>query len=197
MEPDLDALVAAAARGDDQALHALLAEHLPGLRAFVRLRMDPLLRAQESASDLVQSVCREVLQHSERFRFDGQGAFRRWLYTEALRKIGHRKEHHLAQRRDLRKQVELGSQSDGDLLSFYASFCSPSRVAIAREELGRVEKAFDALPDHYRDLIVKARILGMSRAELATESGSSEAAIGNMLFRAMAALSEKLTAGGA
>jgi RNA polymerase sigma-70 factor (ECF subfamily) len=194
MQPDIDALVAAAARGDGAALNALLAEHLPGLRAFVRLRMDPLLRAQESSSDLVQSVCREILQHSDRFKFEGQNAFRRWLYTEALRKIAHRKEHYLAARRDLRRQVDLGGGgSEDDLLSFYASFCSPSRVAIAREELARVEQAFDALPDHYRDLIVKARILGMTRAELAAESGTSEGAIGNMLFRAMAALAEKLT----
>ncbi len=52
--------------GDPESIEALLAEHLPGLRAYVRLRMGPDLRAKESASDLVQSACCEILEHSDR-----------------------------------------------------------------------------------------------------------------------------------
>ena len=48
-----------------EAAHAmalLYLEHLDDLRAFVRLKIDPRLRVRESGSDLVQSICREVLE---------------------------------------------------------------------------------------------------------------------------------------
>ena len=190
---DVDALIGRAAAGDEVALRSLLDMQLPQLRAFIRLRMDPLLRQRESGSDLVQSVCREVLEHGARFRFGGESAFRRWLYTEALRKLAHRREHWLADRRSPHRERSVGSE-DASLLDCYATFCTPSRSAIAREELARVEQAFDALPERYRDVIVRARILGMSRAEIAAEMGSSEAAVGNLLFRALALLSQRLIA---
>ncbi|MCA8975247.1 MAG: hypothetical protein KDC98_11025, partial [Planctomycetes bacterium] len=54
-------LVDSASHGDPQAVEELLVRHLPRLRAFVRLRSPFALRARESCSDLVQSVCREVI----------------------------------------------------------------------------------------------------------------------------------------
>src|SRR5688500_18938106 len=48
--------------GDERATEAILAKHLPGLRAYVQLHMNPVLRARESASDLVQSACRELVR---------------------------------------------------------------------------------------------------------------------------------------
>src|SRR5262245_7080357 len=83
-----------AARGDREALELLLVRHLPRLRAFVRLRAGAAVRAQEESSDLVQSVCREVLLHADQFRFPSESAFRNWLYTHALRKIGKRLRSH-------------------------------------------------------------------------------------------------------
>ncbi len=72
-----DALVDRASHGDPIAIDALLEANLPALRAFVRLRMGPTLRAKESASDLVQSACREVLEGLDRFQFQGAENFRR------------------------------------------------------------------------------------------------------------------------
>ena len=52
-----------------------------------------LLRARESGSDLVQSVCREILAQAHRFQHPSESAFRRWLYTTAMRKISDRADH--------------------------------------------------------------------------------------------------------
>ena len=57
---DSQQLVQKASRGDARAIDSLLEQHLPRLRAFVRLRMGPEFRAKESASDLVQSSCEWV-----------------------------------------------------------------------------------------------------------------------------------------
>ena len=83
-------LLRQASGGDDAALGELLARHLPGLRAYVRQRTGQAIRARESVSDLVQSVCREVIQHADRFQYGGEVGFKPWLYKTALRKIANR-----------------------------------------------------------------------------------------------------------
>src|SRR5258705_6880905 len=83
MAEDSVRLAERAAAGDRAALDELVVRHVDGLRAFVRLRVGPELRARESSSDLVQSVCREVLQDARRFQHAGESAFKSWLYTTA------------------------------------------------------------------------------------------------------------------
>ena len=54
---------AARAQGDgpdEASVEELLARHLPGLRAYVRLRAGPLVRAREAESDVVQSACQAL-----------------------------------------------------------------------------------------------------------------------------------------
>ena len=63
---DLEQTVESASGGDAAAIGQLLEQHLPRLRAFVRLRMGAQLRARESASDIVQSTCREILENMGR-----------------------------------------------------------------------------------------------------------------------------------
>jgi RNA polymerase sigma factor (sigma-70 family) len=188
------------AAGDDSAMEELLRQHLPELRAYVRLRVGREIREMESASDIVQSVCREILQHRERFRFPGVDGFRRWLYTTALRKLSKRARTYRAVKRDA-AHVPYEEGQDGaaarDLLAGYRSFCTPSRAAQAREEVARIEAAFDQLPDDYREVITMARILGMPHAAIAEQTGRSEGATRMLLYRALERLSEVLERGGA
>ena len=172
---------------DAAALAELIDEHLEELRAFVRARSQSLPLRWESSSDIVQSVCREVLSNAEAFRYPEQNAFRRWLFKTAERKIGHRRDYYGAEKRDVRRDAALE-----DLGALRAEGPSPSRDAIAREEMERVERAFRALPEHYREVIYQARVLGRSREEIGNETGRAPAAVGNLLFRALAALAEKL-----
>ena len=199
MTDPLEPLVERAANGDRSAVAALLEAYLPGLRAYIRLQMGRAVREHESCSDLAQSVCREVLQNLDRFRYPGEAAFRKWLYTTAARKIAHRDAYWHAEKRDVDRVASQPSepQGDGDVLACYGTFCTPSRVAIAREELARIEGAFDRLSEEHREVIVKARILGMSRAEIGEDMGRNEAAVGNLLFRALSRLSEILDDQGA
>ncbi len=190
MDPEsLEHLTRLAASGDREALDVLLEEHLPELRAFVRLRSDQALRQRESSSDLVQSVCRETLQHADRFQHPDPQAFRRWLFTTALRKIRDRRDYHLAARRDARLEVaKRDTAADRLLLECYSGFCTPSRDAGAREELTLVERAMDALPDEYREVITLSRIAGLPHEAVAEEMGRSEGAVRMLLHRALARL---------
>lgn len=204
-DDSLDARLASeASRGDPPAIEALLARHLPGLRAYVRLRAGPAVRARESVSDVVQSTCREVLENLDRFRWGGETGFRRWLYTTALRRILNKHEFHTAQRRDMRRDVPLqdaarvGASGEGrlpDLLAYAASLSTPSGVAIAREQAERIETAFDGLSDEQRELIVQSRLLGLSHREIAEASGRSEGAVRVALHRALVRLAALLDGG--
>jgi len=195
------ALVDAAVAGNSAAIEQLLERHLPGLRAYIRLRAGAGLRARESSSDIVQSVCRDVLENMGRFRYPGEAAFRAWLYATAMRKIADRAEYWRAAMRDPAREVRLSPGSatrpsgtdDARLAEVYrASFFSPSQAAMGREALVRLESAFEKLPEDYREVIVLSRIVGLSRAEIAEKMGRTEASVRNLVSRALAELAEHL-----
>jgi RNA polymerase sigma-70 factor (ECF subfamily) len=185
-----------ASRGDAHAIEELIQAHLPGLRAFVRLRAGKVVRARESCSDLVQSVCRELLHDLPNLRFEGGRGFKRWLYQAAERKIIDRARYWQAGKRDV--QREITPRSDGDTASrqriaeAYRAIATPSQDLQVREEIERVESAFDALPEHYREVITLSRLAGLSHAEIAARMGRSEGAVRTLLCRALAELSEQL-----
>jgi len=180
-EPSTDALSAA-------ALQALLEQNLPALRAFVRLRLSPSLRARESVDDVVQSTCREVIESLDSFREGGEAGFRRWLYTLAQRKLSDRWAYHTAQRRD------LGREHGGDeaLMACYAQLAGPRTQLTSVEEVLRLERAFDGLRDEDRELITLVRVLGMSAADAGQCLGKSAGAVRTGLHRALARLAEAL-----
>lgn len=191
--PNLDELVRRAQRGDDAAVDELLRGHLPGLRAFVRLRAGEVVRLKESASDLVHSVCREVLEELPSLEYRGEAAFRGWLYRAAERKIVDRARFWKAEKRDLRRELApaVGATTD-ELMRSYASLHTPSQDAIVHEEVLRIEAAFEQLPEHYREVITLARLVGLPHREIAAEMGKTEGAVRILLFRALAELSDHL-----
>lgn len=179
-----------ASRGNREAVEELLVRHLPGLRTYVRLHAGPLVRGREAESDLVQSTCREVLASPGAFRYGGEAGFRHWLYATALRKILARHEHVTAGKRDV--QREVAQTADEQMLDAYRRFASPSGAAVTLEELARIESAFAALPDDYREVILLSRVVGLTRPEVAREMGRTEASIRNLLFRALMRLGDLL-----
>ncbi len=184
-EAEFQRLTEAAAGGDRAALDALLERSLPDLRAFVRLKAGALVRRHEGQSDIVQSVCREVLTHAERFQHSSEGAFRRWLFSTTLRKLSNRRDHLLAQRRDVGREV---GNAEVAMLGAYARIASPSGQAVVAEELERIEAAMSTLDEDDRTLVVLARIVGLSRTEIADDLGLTPGAVRTRLHRALAKL---------
>jgi len=198
---DSQQLITRASHGDAIAVDELLDRHLPALRAYVRLRVGPALRARESTSDIVQSACRDVLANLERFEYGGEAGFKAWLYATALRKIADRAEYWGAQKRNAAREVppaapgtSNGGLSDGfaGVVDVYRNVASPSQQAVGREALEQLESAFDRLSDEQREIIVLARVVGLSHAELAQRLQCNEVAARKRLFRALAALSVAL-----
>ena len=191
---DLTEWIKAARSGDPAAPEGLLRQVLPQIEAYVRLNAGQLLRSHESSADVVQSVCRQVIVELDGFRGSGAAQFRSWLSKLALRKIQMRHRFLTAQRRDRRRERPLPAESDTEpdqnyqLLTCYATFCTPSRNASAREEVARIEAAVQQLPDDQRRVLTLACVVGLSHREIARELGKDEPAVRKLLSRARARL---------
>jgi len=183
-----DGVDAEAAPSIDELFH----RHLPDLTAYVRRRTDALVASRESSRDLVQSVCREVVEHGERFRPREPGTreedFRRWLFRTAERKIIGRYRYYTAERRAASREHPL----DSGAVDARRAPGTPSQDAIGRERLEHVEAALAALPEDWRRVIVMARMEELDHREIARRLGRSEGAVRNLLWRGLAALAEKL-----
>lgn len=187
-------LLRASRSGDRGALEALLQQHLPALRAFVRLRMSPLLRARESAGDLVQSACCDLLAALDDFEYRGEAAFRGWLYTAVFNKLREHERGLRAGKRDARRELAMpsGSGSSPPLAEVYAQTLSPTQALLAAEQVERLEAAFDGLSEEHREVLALSRIARLKRAEIAQQMQRSEASVRSLLTRALAALAERL-----
>jgi RNA polymerase sigma factor (sigma-70 family) len=88
----------------------------------------------------------------------------------------------------------VGDGGDAALSQCYSRVLSPSGQAVAAEDARVLERAFDTLPEHYREVISLSRIARMSRAEVAIQMRRTEDSVRNLLSRALAALAEALRA---
>ena len=183
---DTQALLSAAAARDRGAIEQLLVRHLPGLEAFVRLRMGAALRGKATPPDLVQSVCREVLEDLSSFEFRGEAPFKHWLFTRAENKLKEKHRYHQAQRRSSAREQALPDGST--FLPAYQSLCSPTQQVAANEAVARIESAFDQLPDDYREAISLHKLCGLSHAEIAERMQRSEGAVRNLVYRGISRL---------
>ena len=185
------------AEGDDVAVDALLERHLPGLRSYVRRNISPGVLARESSDDLVQSICREVLQNVDAFEYRGEAAFRSWLYQAALRKMIDRHRYYCADKRDPGHETErdleaeLSTEAGTPLTTTSAG--SPSSEAILHEEMQRLETGFASLSECDRAVIQLVYVRGLTHSEAARELGCSEVASRKQLSRALARLSKRIT----
>lgn len=69
---------------------------------------------------------------------------------------------------------------------------APDRVVIAREELRRLQKAMDRLPDRIRSVLVMHKVEGLSISEIAVRLGMGERTVKRDLSEAVRALAETL-----
>ena len=191
MQDDSSILALAASQGDAPSISSLYERHLPAFRAYIRLRMGPLLRRKESESDIVQSVFQDVVADLGVFQWKGEAAFKHFLYEKGRRKIIDHVRHFQAKRRDAAREMEKreGLPSVADC---HERLGTASQFAIGKEKVNELEHAFDALPEDYAEVIVNIRLLGLSSEEAAERMDRSVGAIHVLLSRALARLSTVL-----
>ncbi len=159
-------------------LAALVERHLGVLRTYVRLRAGPRLRSRETIDDVVQSTVREIYEGRTALVYEGEAAFRGYLYTLVTHTIINKNRHHDALMRNPERERPM-SDSLWDLPQPGGSrpSRSPSRHAEHKDELDQLQSAFDALDEGDRQLLAMRKVFEMPTREIATRLGMPESTV--------------------
>ena len=179
-------LVSKASHGDPQAMTELLERYMPMIGSYLRMKAGRRILAQESVSDLVQSVCGDVLQELDGFEYRGEAQFRAWLLRHAWSKLCTRWKYWKRDKRDLSRERGQGVSGDLGIDEQAATFLTPSREVVAREELLRFETALQELPAPMKEAVLLRRVAELPYSEIAIAMERSEGAVRNLVYRGLA-----------
>lgn len=176
-----DDLLAATARGEDEAFTLLVTRHSERLRRFAHR----LTGNRADADDLVQEAFTRAYAQAPRWRQEGIH-FSTWLYRVISNLAADQ-----GRRRQVRRAVTLEEAPE-------PADAAPDALAMimAEERAGALRRAIAGLPDRQREMIALTYGEGMSNAEVATLLDTTIEAVEAALSRARAALRQKLRAVG-
>jgi RNA polymerase sigma-70 factor, ECF subfamily len=188
-----------AAHGDPRAMEVLLARHRERLRRMVALRLDRRLRKRIDASDVIQEASLEASSRLASYVRAPSMPFFLWLRFLTGQKLITLHRHHLgAKLRDAGREVAFGramfpeASSAAMASGFLDRGTRASKAAIRAEMIERVQKALDSLASLDREVLGLRHFEQLSRAEIATVLGVSEAAAGKRYIRALEKLKQIL-----
>lgn len=170
-EDDRRLLERVAAR-DQAALGELLRRHAAPLLRFLR----SLTHDTTAAEDALQETTLSVWRHAGSFR--GETTPRAWLYTIARNAMMRQKRGRVAEPVDDASLEELGARAG------WGDERSGGRVEQALGERETLERAFAALADEHREVLLLVDGEELSLAEAAEALGVSLAAVKSRLHRA-------------
>ena len=188
-------LVTMAQEGDDTALDQLCSVYGERIRRIVRFRMGSELRSQLESMDLVQEALIEAIKDLGDFTFSNDGDFLRWLSSIVENTIRDNVDRIHAAKRDVRRQVSLDRVANhtnrfGLDAHLPAATTTPSVVLSLREDLDKLEQAMDRLKPQYQEVLVLAKIEGLSCKEIAARQNKNPAAVAMSLSRAIVAVTD-------
>ena len=186
-------LVTLAKAGDHDALDWLCRVYGERVRRIIRLRMGRELRVKLDSMDVVQDAFLNALRGLEDFKYENEGDFLKWLSRITQNALGHRLEKLHAEKRDIRREVrfdEFRPTTKGQLsgIPVPIKVTTPSVIMSRKEDLDKLEKAIDKLKPEHKEVIVLAKIEGLSYKEIGQKLSKSTDAVGMLLSRAMVAL---------
>lgn len=184
------------ALGEDPEAFAGLVQRLRGrLEMWISLRMGPLLRSRLSEDDVLQETLLQAHRSLADFRDQGEGSFRRWVFSVAENRLRDLHKYHAAQKRDAAREVPIGPRSAEEsqlLQSLSASGSSPSSVAHRRELVARLVDRIARLPEPLGEVLVRRAIEERTFQEIAQQLGKPPGTVKGLYVRALKSLRDDL-----
>lgn len=155
-----------------------------------------ITRSEGDAEEVVQDVFLTLFRKVE--SFEGRAALGSWLYRVATNAalIKRRGKRHQAEVKleDLLPQFREDGHRDSDRTRLLADWSqAPDDELMTEETCAVVQEAIDALPEHYRAVVLLRDMEGLSNEEVAAILGESVVSVKSRLHRARMALRELLT----
>jgi RNA polymerase sigma-70 factor (ECF subfamily) len=179
VSPQVDSLIRAAQRGDQDAFEQLVRAYD---QSVLRLAMN-LLRSPEDARDVYQEAFLRVYRNLDTFRFDC--SFHTWLYRivtniclDQLRKRKVRKEESSV------VETAEGPMDRMDAFEEDSAVADPERVLWNRQLKDRIEGALQDLTPRERMVFELRHYQGLRLRNIGEILGTTEEAAKNCLFRA-------------
>lgn len=186
-------LLQQASLGDRNAAQELLAVHRRYLRVLIDLRMDDALRIRVDPSDVVQETQMVAAKRLDDFLLRRPTSFRLWLRRKALeRLVDLRRQHLLAEKRSVRREVSLLDRSSMALARGMLTR-SPSDIMSEMELAAQVRRAIHEMKDADREVLLLRHVEELSNAEVAEVMQLDSATASQRYGRALRRLREELT----
>ena len=173
-------------QGDEAAFDLLFKKHQHRLAVLIYYKLDRELRRFAEVDDILQETLLRGFRSLDSFEYRAPGSFLHWLSRIADNVIADTARFHQRQRR-AGEEVPFRSESNPEGPE-PADSHTPSRELREQQGVAALLARLDALPAHYREVIVLAKIEGLSTAEVASRLGKSREATALLLHRAVARL---------
>jgi RNA polymerase sigma factor (sigma-70 family) len=157
-------------------IHEVIAHEAALMRYLVRVWPN-----RSEIHDLRQEVYIRVFEAAAR---DRPYAPKSFLFTTAR--------HLIADRVRRERVVFIEARGDLESLNVLVDQISPERRASARQELGRLARAFDRLPPRCREVMWMRKVDDLSQREVASRLGINEKAVEKQVSRGVRLLAEGL-----
>ena len=179
-------LVRRAQQGERDAVEELIRRYGGQVRATIRNRLTPQLRRRFETEDVFQSSVAISIEDLRGLHFEGEKEFVAWLKKVAERRLLGAVRRHRADRRDVRREVQL---KDADALA--GKITTPSERAERAEVRADIERAIARLPERERRVIRLRSYEGLAFREIAEVMHlSSKHAARDLFLRALREMGE-------
>ena len=175
--------------GDTDALRALCDRYSDLLRARIRRWLPAAVQRRVSVADVLQESWLVVHDRRNNFEERGEGAFRRWILGIAEMKARRAVQRHATKKRAAHRELTHGQRED--TAQFVSPGASPSQEAMGAELEAIAQKALDALPEDYRQILHLVRERQLTLREAAERMGRSREATKKLYGRALARFTEE------
>ena len=184
--------------GDEAAKNELYDRCFVPVLFLVRVNLGRKLRTKLESWDIAQEALMKSLRDLQKFRYETDDAFRRFLSKKVVEVIRDQADYWSAAKRDVSRErsVYRSPHGDGvvaaaDGLVDHRRAQSPSEVLCLDDDLNRLAEALDALseesPEQW-EVVVQIKLVGRSLADLAEEQGVTKDAIKMKARRGMVRL---------
>lgn len=175
--------------GDEHAFSILFQKYSPRLSVLIHYKLGPEMRSHLEADDILQETFLAASRQLDQFTYRNPGSFMSWLSRITDHIIVDAARYQGRQKRRPVELVPLKSESNPYGAEGVDS-TTPSRILARKERLRQVLDRLDSLPEDYRQVILLARIEGLSTGEIAGRMGKSRENVSVLLHRAIQRLRE-------